>query len=64
MVNIWCQFQATGGSGNYTWSSSEVSVASVNVRGEISTDQIGETTVTAADVRNVAHTGSMKVKHH
>ena len=54
-------FQAQGGSGNYTWTSSEPGVAAVNVQGRITTAAVGETTITAADVRNAAHTGSMKV---
>ncbi len=37
-------------------------MASVNVRGEITTDAAGASTVTAADVRNVLHTDSMQVR--
>ena len=55
-------FQAEGGSGNYTWSSSDSSVASVTVRGEILTATVGETKVNAADVRNAAHSGYMMVR--
>ncbi|CAH1786082.1 unnamed protein product [Owenia fusiformis] len=53
------QLQAEGGSGNYTWSSSNEKIGSVNVRGLVSSGVIGQTTVTAADMRNTAHTGSM-----
>ncbi len=56
--------QATGGSGNYTWSSTNVSVATVNTRGQaITSPLVGETTVTAADAKNPAHWDDMKVGH-
>ena len=55
-------FQASGGSGNYSWVSANPNVAAVNVKGEISTNQIGDSVVTAADVRNTAHTASMIVR--
>ena len=54
-------FQAAGGSGNYTWSSSDNGVASVTVRGEINTAAVGETKILASDVRNSAHWGHMMV---
>ena len=38
-------------------------MANVNVRGKITTFQVGETTITAADVRNAAHTGTMQVSN-
>ncbi|XP_033126135.1 nuclear pore membrane glycoprotein 210-like [Anneissia japonica] len=56
------KLKATGGTGNYTWSSSDKVIANVNVHGLVTTATMpGETTVTAADVRNSAHTGSSKV---
>ncbi|XP_071946091.1 nuclear pore membrane glycoprotein 210-like [Antedon mediterranea] len=56
------KLKATGGTGNHTWSSSDKLVANVNVHGMVTTaTMLGETTVTAADVRNSAHTGSSKV---
>nr|XP_006822312.1 PREDICTED: nuclear pore membrane glycoprotein 210-like [Saccoglossus kowalevskii] len=54
--------QATGGSGNYSWSSSNKEICSVNVHGTVSTTQgVGETIITASDIRNVAHFGTAKV---
>ncbi|XP_070565297.1 nuclear pore membrane glycoprotein 210-like isoform X2 [Ptychodera flava] len=53
---------ATGGSGNYSWSSSVKEVVSVNVHGTVITaGSIGESVVTASDIRNVAHYGTAKV---
>ena len=34
----------------------------MNIRGTISTRQLGTTTIQAADMRNNAHTGDMKVR--
>ncbi|XP_014675942.1 PREDICTED: nuclear pore membrane glycoprotein 210-like [Priapulus caudatus] len=53
--------KASGGSGNFSWSSSDTGVARVNVKGEMVTLGAGRTTVLAADVRNPAHTGQGEV---
>ncbi|XP_064601442.1 nuclear pore membrane glycoprotein 210-like [Liolophura sinensis] len=55
------QLKASGGSGEYVWSSSHSSISMVTVRGEISTGSVGSTIIMAADMKNHAHTGSMKV---
>ncbi|KAK3103291.1 hypothetical protein FSP39_018237 [Pinctada imbricata] len=55
------QLKATGGSGEYVWSSTDVGVAGVNLKGEITTGKKGHTNVTAADTKNRAHTGTAMV---
>ncbi|VDI43866.1 nuclear pore complex protein Nup210, partial [Mytilus galloprovincialis] len=55
------QLKATGGSGDYIWSSNNLDTTSVNVRGEITTSNLGKSTVTAADTRNQAHKGSSTI---
>lgn len=55
-------FQATGGSGNYTWTSSVPDVATVTTRGQVVTATVtGETVVKAADTKNLNHYDSMQV---
>ena len=59
IVNV---LQVSGGSGNYTWQSSNVSVARVNSQGLVITNGfVGSTQVTAFDVRNSAHFDDSKV---
>ncbi|XP_056129550.1 nuclear pore membrane glycoprotein 210 [Lampris incognitus] len=54
--------KATGGSGNFSWSSSNTAVAMVTVKGVMTTvTDIGVSTVHAHDVRNPLHYGQMKV---
>ncbi|KAG7260830.1 hypothetical protein CRUP_012778, partial [Coryphaenoides rupestris] len=54
--------QATGGSGNFSWFSSNMAVATVTVKGVMTTvSDIGVSTVYAHDVRNHLHYGQMKV---
>ncbi|XP_059163994.1 nuclear pore membrane glycoprotein 210-like [Physella acuta] len=53
--------KAQGGSGEYVWSTSDVSVTSVNIKGQISTVGPGKCNVTAADARNSAYYGSSTV---
>ncbi|XP_063400570.1 nuclear pore membrane glycoprotein 210-like [Mytilus trossulus] len=55
------QLKATGGSGDYIWSSNNLDTTSVNVRGEITTSNLGKSIVTAADTRNQAHKGSSTI---
>lgn len=56
------QFQATGGSGNFSWSSSNTAVATVTVKGVMTTvSDIGVSVVYAHDLRNPLHFGQMKV---
>ncbi|XP_077992157.1 nuclear pore membrane glycoprotein 210-like [Glandiceps talaboti] len=53
---------ATGGSGNYTWTSSKKEIVSVNVHGMVTTTGgVGQSIITASDIRNVAHYGTAKV---
>uniref|UniRef100_A0A8C9WHE5 Nucleoporin 210 n=1 Tax=Scleropages formosus TaxID=113540 RepID=A0A8C9WHE5_SCLFO len=53
---------ATGGSGNFTWSSSSQTVATVTVKGVMTTvNDIGVSVVRARDVQNPLHFGEMKV---
>lgn len=55
-------FQATGGSGNFSWSSSNTAVATVTVKGVMTTvSDIGVSVVYAHDLRNRLHFGQMKV---
>ncbi|KAM6929481.1 nuclear pore membrane glycoprotein 210 isoform 2-T2 [Lycodopsis pacificus] len=54
--------QATGGSGNFSWSSSSTAVATVTVKGVMTTvSDIGVSVVYAHDLRNSLHFGQMKV---
>uniref|UniRef100_A0A8C9X773 Nucleoporin 210 n=1 Tax=Sander lucioperca TaxID=283035 RepID=A0A8C9X773_SANLU len=54
---------ATGGSGNFSWSSSNTAVATVTVKGVMTTvSDIGVSVVYAHDLRNPLHFGQMKVK--
>ncbi|XP_031701211.1 nuclear pore membrane glycoprotein 210 isoform X2 [Anarrhichthys ocellatus] len=54
--------QATGGSGNFSWSSSSTAVATVTVKGVMTTvSDIGVSAVYAHDLRNSLHFGQMKV---
>ncbi|XP_037334069.2 nuclear pore membrane glycoprotein 210 [Pungitius pungitius] len=54
--------QATGGSGNFSWSSSNTAVATVTVKGVMTTvSDIGVSVVYAHDLRNSLHFGQMKV---
>ncbi|XP_021353376.1 nuclear pore membrane glycoprotein 210-like isoform X2 [Mizuhopecten yessoensis] len=55
------QLEATGGSGEYIWKSSQPQISTVNMHGEITTGQTGGTNVTAADTRNQAHWGLSSV---
>ncbi|XP_069823220.1 nuclear pore membrane glycoprotein 210 [Dendropsophus ebraccatus] len=51
-----------GGSGNFTWSSSNNAVATVTVKGLMTTgDDIGVSVIRARDVQNLLHYGEMKV---
>uniref|UniRef100_A0A673Z9C5 Nucleoporin 210 n=1 Tax=Salmo trutta TaxID=8032 RepID=A0A673Z9C5_SALTR len=55
-------YQAAGGSGNFSWSSSNLAVATVTVKGVMTTvSDIGVSVVYAHDVRNPMHYGAMKV---
>ncbi|KAM4721755.1 LOW QUALITY PROTEIN: nuclear pore membrane glycoprotein 210 [Rhinophrynus dorsalis] len=54
--------QVQGGSGNFTWSSSNNAVATVTVKGLMTTgDDIGVSVIRARDVQNRLHYGEMKV---
>ncbi|CAL8275956.1 unnamed protein product, partial [Boreogadus saida] len=54
--------QAAGGSGNFSWSSSNTAVATVTVKGVMTTvSEIGVSAVYAHDMRNHLHYGQMKV---
>ncbi|ESO84308.1 hypothetical protein LOTGIDRAFT_236288 [Lottia gigantea] len=50
--------KASGGSGDYTWTSTDTDVTTVNIKGQITTTGMGRANVTAADAKNNAHTGS------
>uniref|UniRef100_A0A8C3UAJ3 Nucleoporin 210 n=1 Tax=Catharus ustulatus TaxID=91951 RepID=A0A8C3UAJ3_CATUS len=55
-------FQAQGGSGNFSWSSSNQAVATVTVKGVMITgSDAGVSIIQAFDVRNPLHYGEMKV---
>uniref|UniRef100_A0A673CGL2 BIG2 domain-containing protein n=1 Tax=Sphaeramia orbicularis TaxID=375764 RepID=A0A673CGL2_9TELE len=57
-----CVIQASGGSGNFSWSSSNTAVATVTVKGVMTTvSDIGISTIYAHDLRNPLHFGQMKV---
>ncbi|XP_066469901.1 nuclear pore membrane glycoprotein 210 [Tiliqua scincoides] len=54
--------KAHGGSGNFTWSSSNQNVATVTVKGVMTTgNEIGVSVIRANDVQNPLHYGEMKV---
>uniref|UniRef100_A0A8D2JFM4 Nucleoporin 210 n=1 Tax=Varanus komodoensis TaxID=61221 RepID=A0A8D2JFM4_VARKO len=54
--------KARGGSGNFTWSSSSQNVATVTVKGVMTTgNEIGVSIIRASDVQNSLHYGEMKV---
>ncbi|XP_076471495.1 nuclear pore membrane glycoprotein 210-like [Babylonia areolata] len=53
--------KARGGSGEYVWGSSDLTTASVNFQGQITTVGPGRTNITAADAKNAAHTGTLSV---
>ncbi|XP_054647663.1 nuclear pore membrane glycoprotein 210 isoform X2 [Dunckerocampus dactyliophorus] len=54
--------KATGGSGNFSWSSSNTAVATVTVKGVMTTvSDVGVSVVFAHDLRNPLHFGQMKV---
>ncbi|KAM8829564.1 nuclear pore membrane glycoprotein 210 isoform 1-T1 [Synchiropus picturatus] len=54
--------KASGGSGNFSWSSSNTTVATVTVKGVMTTvSDIGVSVVYAHDLRNPLHYGQMKV---
>nr|XP_029132383.1 nuclear pore membrane glycoprotein 210 [Labrus bergylta] len=54
--------KATGGSGNFSWSASNTAVATVTVKGVMTTvSDIGLSVVKAHDLRNPLHFGQMKV---
>ncbi|XP_008286461.1 nuclear pore membrane glycoprotein 210 isoform X1 [Stegastes partitus] len=54
--------KATGGSGNFSWTSSNTAVATVTVRGVMTTvTDIGVSVIYAHDLRNPLHFGHMKV---
>uniref|UniRef100_A0AAY4EK95 BIG2 domain-containing protein n=1 Tax=Denticeps clupeoides TaxID=299321 RepID=A0AAY4EK95_9TELE len=54
--------KATGGSGNFTWTSSNPAVATVTVKGMMTTmSDVGVSVIYAHDVRNRLHYGEMKV---
>ncbi|XP_068018721.1 nuclear pore membrane glycoprotein 210 [Melanerpes formicivorus] len=54
--------QARGGSGNFSWSHSNQSVAAVTVKGVMTTgSDIGVSVIQAVDVQNPLHYGEMKV---
>ena len=60
-----CLWQATGGSGNFSWSSSNKAVATVTMKGVMTTvSDIGVSVVYAHDLRNPLHFGQMKVSSH
>ncbi|XP_028574807.2 nuclear pore membrane glycoprotein 210 [Podarcis muralis] len=54
--------KAHGGSGNFSWSSSNQNVATVTVKGVMTTgNEIGVSIIRASDVQNSLHYGEMKV---
>lgn len=56
-------WQATGGSGNFSWTSSNTAVATMTVKGVMTTaSDKGVSVVYAHDLRNPLHFGQMKVK--
>lgn len=58
-----CLPQAHGGSGNFSWSSSSNMVATVTVKGVMTTgSDTGLSVIQAHDVQNPLHFGEMKVR--
>ncbi|KAM6168236.1 nuclear pore membrane glycoprotein 210-like [Erethizon dorsatum] len=56
------QVQVEGGSGNFTWTSSNETVAMVTTKGVVTAGQVrGDSTVWAQDVQNPCRYGEMKV---
>ncbi|XP_074537883.1 nuclear pore membrane glycoprotein 210 isoform X2 [Halichoeres trimaculatus] len=56
------RIKATGGSGNFSWSASNTAVATVTVKGVMTTvSDIGLSVIQAHDLRNQLHFGQMKV---
>ncbi|XP_051517027.1 nuclear pore membrane glycoprotein 210-like isoform X2 [Myxocyprinus asiaticus] len=54
--------KATGGSGNFSWSSTNLAVATVTVKGVMTTvSDVGVSVIFAHDMRNSLHYGDMKV---
>ncbi|KAI7793391.1 nuclear pore membrane glycoprotein 210 isoform X1 [Triplophysa rosa] len=54
--------KATGGSGNFSWSSTNAAVAMVTVKGRMTTVRdVGVSAIYAHDMRNQLHYGDMKV---
>ncbi|XP_051517594.1 nuclear pore membrane glycoprotein 210-like [Myxocyprinus asiaticus] len=54
--------KATGGSGNFSWSSTNSAVATVTVKGAMTTvSDVGVSVIYAHDMRNPLHFGDMKV---
>ena len=58
-----CGFsQVEGGSGNFTWSSSNETVAMVTTKGVVTAGQVrGNSTILARDVQNPSRSGDIKV---
>uniref|UniRef100_A0A8C0VTF7 Nucleoporin 210 n=1 Tax=Cyanistes caeruleus TaxID=156563 RepID=A0A8C0VTF7_CYACU len=57
-------FQAHGGSGNFSWSSSNQAVATVTAKGVMTTgSDAGVSIIQAFDVRNPLHYGEVKVRN-
>ena len=56
-----CIIQASGGSGEYVWSTANSQISKVNIKGEALTVGPGSTNITAADAKNTAHTGTVTV---
>ena len=55
--------QASGGSGNYTWTSSNATVATVSADGiVVAGSYIGHTKIRASDTRNRKHYDMMQVR--
>ncbi|KAL8601946.1 hypothetical protein ACOMHN_008438 [Nucella lapillus] len=53
--------KARGGSEEYVWGSSDLTTATVNFQGQITTTGPGRTNISAADAKNAAHTGTLTV---
>ena len=55
--------QASGGSGNYTWTSSNATVATVSTDGiVVAGSYVGHTKIRASDTRNRKHYDTMQVR--
>lgn len=61
--NVGCGFsQVEGGSGNFTWTSSNETVAMVTTKGVVTAGQVrGNSTILARDVQNPFRYGEIKV---